>query len=135
MWYFILPAIIVFCLVLRWDVLDDYHKWLKNIPVKHGKEALLRAYFLVPSVLLLCLPFPLNIWKIVTVAALEAFTYLLLFDGFYNLKRKFNWWFLGSVDPDDAWWDRVQRKIPLTLLKILKIGVPIALLATYLYLL
>ena len=132
MWYFILPAIIWFFLVLRIDVLNDYHNWLYEIPVKHKRKSIIRALFLLPSILLLCLPLPMSVWKILIVIGLEAFTYLLFFDGWYNLKRKQNWWFLGTVDEDDAWWDRVQRKLPLRLLKILKIGIPLMLGIIYL---
>lgn len=137
MWYFILPAIIWFFLVLMIDVLNDYHKWLYEIPINHKKKSIIRALFLSPSVLLLCLPTPISVWKLLISIGLEAFTYLLFFDGWYNLKRKKNWWFLGTTDDKlgNSWWDVIQGKIPIKLLKILKIGVPIALLSLYLKLL
>lgn len=127
----ILLAVMLFFLVLWWDINDDYKKWKNNISVKHGKEALIRILLLIPSIILLNFTLPIDIVKILLTIALEAFTYLLLFDGIYNIKRRQNWWFLGTVDKDDALWDKIQRKIPLWLLKILKIGIPIGLLYMY----
>lgn len=125
-------AIVCFFLVLYWDVQSDYKKWLNNIPVKHTKEAIIRALLLIPSLLCLVLP-NITILKILISLALMGSTYLLLFDGWYNVKRGQNWWFLGTVDEDDSWWDKFQRKIKLKTLKILKIGIPIALLITFLF--
>lgn len=124
-------AIICFLVVLYWDVQSDYKKWLNNIPVKHTKEAIIRALLLIPSLLCLILP-DIAILKIIVSIALMSFTYLLLFDGWYNVKRGQNWWFLGTIDKDDSWWDKLQRKIKLNILKILKISIPIVLLITFL---
>lgn len=123
-------AFLLFAGVLYWDVTTDYKKWKENKPVKHFKEGVLRALLLVPSILLLALPH-LSLWKIVTAAAMEAAIWLLLFDGFYNRLRGFDWWFLGSVDEDDAWWDKLQRKIPLKLLKVIKISLPLVAILIY----
>lgn len=124
-------AIIWFLCVLIYDVHDDYRKWKNNTSVKHRPEFWLRALMLLPSIFLMSLPFPLDIWKILVITALESFTYLLFFDGWYNIKRGQSWWFLGTVDSDDSWWDKQQRKISLPLLKILKTGIPIVLLIIY----
>lgn len=123
-------AAICFFLVLYWDVQSDYKKWLNNIPIKHTKEALIRSALLIPSFLCLSLPH-IGLVKSLLCFGLIGSTYLLLFDGWYNLKRGQNWWFLGSVDADDAWWDKIQRKIPLKWLKILKITLPLGFLVLY----
>lgn len=131
----IILGLICFVIVLQWDVKSDYDKWTKNIPVDHTKEAWQRALYLLPSFILLFIPLWFNILGAIVVAGWMSTTYLLLFDGLYNQKRGYNWWFTGGVDPDDAWWDKLQRKIPLFLLKVLKIGIPILLTAAYVILL
>lgn len=124
-------GIVLFYLVLNWDVESDYKKWQKDQSVKHKREFWIRSVLLIPSLFFLSLPFPIDIFKVLISIGLEGFTYLLLFDGWYNLKREQNWWFLGTVDEDDAWWDKLQRKISLLSLKVLKIGIPVIFLILY----
>lgn len=119
-------GIILFFCILYWDVTTDYKKWKNDIPVNHTKEGIIRSLLLSPVPLLLSLPF-ITIWELVITIPLVGFMWLLLFDGFYNKVRGFNWWFLGSEDKDDPWWDKFQRKIPLKILKITKIGIPLLL--------
>lgn len=126
----IILASILFFVILYLDVHSDYKKWKENKPVKHLKEWLFRALFLVPSAILLALP-EFSILSVIHSIGIIGFTWLLLFDGFYNKIRGFNWWFLGSKDKDDAWWDKLQRKIPLKVLKITKISIPLLLILIY----
>ena len=119
-------GIILFFCILYWDVTTDYKKWKNDIPVNHTKEGIIRSLLLSPVPLLLSLPF-ITIWELVITIPLVGFMWLLLFDGFYNKVRGFNWWFLGSEDKDDSWWDKFQRRIPLKILKITKIGIPLLL--------
>jgi hypothetical protein len=135
----IILGIILFIGVLVWDVKTDYNKWLKGIPINHTKEAWIRAAMLIPSFLLLFLPTSLTITglllKPIVVALFMSSTYLLFFDGFYNKHRNFNWWFLGGVDDGDAWTDVQLRKLPLSLQKLIKIGLPILFAILYVILL
>ena len=125
----ILIGLVIFGAILWGDLACDLRKWRNDEPVKHGKEGMLRALVLtIPTLFFLFPVFDLSnkeiLLKLGTIIGWEMFTWLLLFDGIYNIKRNFNWWFLGSVD-DDAITDKIQRKIPLPLLKVLKIGIPI----------
>ena len=120
----IILASILFLTILYLDVHSDYKKWKENKPVNHLKEWLFRALFLVPSTILLALP-EFSILSVLYSVGVVGFTWLLLFDGFYNKIRGFSWWFLGSEDLNDAWWDKFQRKIPPKILKISKIVVPL----------
>lgn len=119
-----------FLIVLWASVIDHTNKWNRRKPINHLREWIIRALLLVPSVLLLCLP-KITLPELAITIPLEGFMFLLLFDGLYNNKRGYDWWFLGSKDKDDAWWDKQQRKIPLKWLKVLKVGIPLTLLITY----
>lgn len=123
-------AILIFGGILYLDVLSDYQRWKENKSLPHFKQWVQRILLLSPSILLLSIP-NLDITTLTISSLLEGSTWLLLFDGFYNKIRGFDWWFMGSIDKDESWWDKIQRKIPLKLLKVLKIGVPILLLIIF----
>lgn len=115
-----LAAIIAFILILKWDVTDDYEKWKKELPVKHGKE-------LIPRMLLLCIPgilfsipvFP-AVWAIITIPFMLGSWWFEFFDGWYNKKRGFAWRFNGSVDKDDAKTDKFLRRFSPKVQAIIK---------------
>lgn len=121
-------GILLFFAVLYFSVHRHYKKWKKKKPINHYRAWMMRATALMPSVVWISGP---SLLSLGISALLEATVFLLLFDGFYNNIRGFNWWFLGSVDPDDAWADKIQRKIPLKYLKLLKVGIPATLLILY----
>ena len=102
----------MFFVVLAWDVASDYTKWLKHRAVIHGKEAWVRAILLAPSCYYMSTDLPLQwYWGLSISAFAEASMWWLLFDGLYNVFRGYNWWFTGSVDPDDASTDTFLRKL------------------------
>ena len=81
----------------------DYKLWKKHIPVNHPKEWVLMAfgsgysiyYFAKHSSLTWFLSYPL--------AALMCAAFIMFFfNGWYNTKRNFNWWFLGDVNSKSA---------------------------------
>ena len=68
--------------------------------VPYGYAAWLLAAYLSLNI---CVALLISAWAI-------AFNVLLFFNGLYNLKRGFNWWFLGTDDGKaDAWTDRQLR--------------------------
>lgn len=109
-------AIITFVIVLSWDIITDYIKWKKHIPVNHKKEAIIRAFLLAPTIY--CLLFPLKFVGLGDFLFRLTFSLMLvfsiwweLFDGVYNKLRGFKWRFNGSVDPDDSILDKFLYKI------------------------
>lgn len=115
-----LIAAILFLSVLYWKVNRDYNLWLKDIPVKHSKSWRLLCFLLSPTVIMLAIP--LHWLAILLTAPLAAFWWWFLFDGWYNNKRKFNWWFTGSNDSDDAKTDNFLQKLKQWQHKAIKIG-------------
>jgi len=109
----IIIASVLFYRVLRKDVASDFTKWQNNIPVKHTKEWAIRALNLIPTLLFLTLPiyhFSLDVlYKFISVCSLVAFVYLVLFNGWYNRKRNFDFWFTGSNDADDPITDNILQ--------------------------
>lgn len=124
-------AIILFLLVLRWKINRDYNLWRANKAVKHGKSWRLLVLLLTPSVIILAIP--ISIWGIILTAPLIASCWWLTFDGWFNNKRKFNYWFTGSEDgKDDAKMDNLLQRLKKWQHISLKIG--LILLFTSLYL-
>ena len=117
---------------LYWDVKSDYKKWLQQLPVKHGKEAVQRGLLLMPSFILLMWNTDWTIWNGISALLLMGSAYWELFDGWYNKLRGFKWRFNGSVDPDDSLLDKFLYKIGDTWEGVLKIGLILASLTFYL---
>lgn len=110
----ILIAIILFFIILRWDVYSD----TKKMKVNHTKEAWIRVAFLLPSYLCFLLPFDTsNVWmiisKVIVAALMMQAWWWEFFDGWLNKRRGHSWRFNGSDDEDDAKLDNVlQRMLP-----------------------
>src|SRR5690606_33101385 len=124
--------------VLRWDLLSDIDKWNKDIPVNHTREAVVRTLLLFPTFALLLWPklvTPDGFWMIIvegTVTTGVIFSvWWEIFDGLYNKYRGFKWRFNGSVDADDSLLDQFLYKIGDTWEGILKIGLIITFLISY----
>jgi hypothetical protein len=117
----IVLATVLFFTVLYLDVESDYKKWKLNKPVKHLKEWIFRALFLVPSILLLTLP-SVNILNLIIASFMEGSIWWELFDGFYNKIRGFAWRFNGSKDKDDSWLDKLLYNLSPKQQMLLKWG-------------
>ena len=114
----ILISTILFYLVLRWKVTRDYNLWKANKAVKHGKSWRLLCLLLTPSVIILAIPlqyifiFGIKLWMcgVLVTAPMLACIWWLTFDGWFNNKRKFNYWFTGSEDgSNDAIMDNILQ--------------------------
>ena len=114
----ILTSTILFYFTLRWKVNRDYSLWKTNKAVKHGKSWRLLCFLLSPAVIILAVPlehiFIFGIkfygWGISVTAPMLACYWWMFFDGWFNNKRKFNWWFTGSEDgKHDAIMDNILQ--------------------------
>lgn len=127
----IVLAILYFSIVLAWDITSDVHKWKINIPINHTKEAGIRILILIPSIILLSIPH-FTIIKLLLSILLHFSLWWIIFDGFYNLLRGYDWNYTGSIDDDDATLDKVLRKLGPIWSNILKISILIISLTFYL---
>lgn len=107
--------------VLWWDIISDYKQWKKKIPINHGNQLVLRAFVLIPSILLLVLPYE-SIFNVLAAICMEGAIWWEFFDGFYNKIRGFSWRFNGSKDPDDSFLDKFLYKLSPVEETILKWG-------------
>lgn len=108
----ILLGILLFIVTLVYDLYTDLKLWKEDKPIDHIRGSILRAIGLIPAILLIGWP------SFLFVLAL----YWLLFDGLFNLKRNFGWWFTGSDDEDDAKTDDLLQKLKVNQQKALKFG-------------
>lgn len=128
-------AIILFTLVLRYDIRSDYRKWLKNIPVDHSRDAWKRSLLLLPAMAFFIIAKGPGSWPLmVYTISMMFFTYWLMFDGLYNHVRKFGWWFTGSNDKDDAGTDNFLQSVPKWLHILIKLAGTAGSIAAYIFL-
>ena len=100
---YILLAMVIFAAVLIWAVEKDFKKWVAGKAVDHNKGWLIRAALLSPTIILLIAAQPLQgfwhtLFVIIDSCAVVAFLWWFLFDGLYNNRRDYNWWFIGSFN-------------------------------------
>lgn len=122
-------ATILVYLILRGDVYSDYQKWLneKYGDIKHTKEGWRRFFFLCPSIILytLCLR-PGSFWSIVIGLFLSGFLiaswYWTFFDGWFNVKRGFRFFYKGTNDMYDANIDNLVEKLSTKTIALIKIS-------------
>jgi hypothetical protein len=107
--------------VLWWDIISDYKKWKKKIPINHTGQLILRSFLLIPCILLLVIPY-VSVWQILAALGMAGSIWWEFFDGFYNKIRGFSWRFNGTVDPDDSFLDRFLYKFSPLQETILKWG-------------
>jgi hypothetical protein len=99
-------AIILFFVVLAWDLIADYRKWLKERVINHDREWWIRVALLVPSGVFFSWGHPWEMW--IVAAAMMGFWWLTLFDGIFNLLRRDGFF---AVVGTTGRIDRLQRKI------------------------
>lgn len=112
-------AAILFLATLTIDLVIDIRKWKReDYKVNHRKKWI-RGFGLVPAAILLSWQ---NWWLLLLSPGLILFLYWLIFDGLYNILRRFGWWYLGSDDPDDAETDNFLQRLPLWAHVTIKLG-------------
>ena len=121
----VIIALIWFAAVLVWELRHALRRWKAGKDIKHKWQPVKRAAMLSPAIVLLTCASP-AVWYFSLGAALlmVALAWWLLFDGIYNIRRGFNWWFNGSPEgkTDDSFLDKILRRIPDRAEKWLKIG-------------
>lgn len=103
----------------------------KRVNINHKIESRFRLIGLIPATILISIPIS---WSAVAVPLIVMSVYWFLFDGLFNIFRKYNWWFTGTNDPDDAATDNFLQKLTLTQHCLVKIGAIILSLLAYLLL-
>lgn len=131
----IIIATILLFIVLAAKVFGDVRLWMKERKIDHRKEKW-RWWLLVlgcsPSVALFTLASEFYWYLALPLSAGMCSLFMwLMFDGFYNIARRENWWYTGTDDPEDAATDNFLQAIPLVIHIILK-TVPLAILI-YIY--
>ena len=140
----IIGIVLLFC-ILYWDVNTDFNKWVKNKPVRHNSEWRLRALLCLPVIILFTVAHPAEngyswntFWAFTCSCFMIGFVWWLLFDGWYNVKRRkylkdtgaapsyyrqFTWWYVGSLEgwQSDSFLDKMQYWMGVTVSKIVKL--------------
>lgn len=127
----IILAIVLFVLLLLWNVDRHYQKWRfgqqqpdtgNTTPIIHIPETIIRILVFIPVLALLIVSKGVTIINIIESCAALFFTFWLFFDGLFNLKRGRNWWFIGTVDKNESFLDNVKRKLGQFWTKVVQIG-------------
>jgi len=128
-----IAAIVITLLIILIKVFINYEDWLNARHVKHTKEWLYMAAASLPAIFFFTKASALTWYYAAPLSALMiAFFIWLMFDGFYNKIRGFNWWFTGSDDKDDAKTDNFLQGLKLWQHVLIKIGGNAVLITTYL---
>ena len=115
-------ASILFFAVLFYKLHYDINKWRKSQPVNHPKEAAAVTFGLIPSTVLFFIATNHNWYNIIPVLLMQFFIFWTMFDGLYNIRRHFNFFFTGSDDADDAKLDNLLQRMSVSAQAILKLG-------------
>lgn len=118
-------------LVLYKDINDDFKEWLQERPIDHKSQAAERLLYLCPSFVLVTLTVPW--WGVVAAAPMICSWYWVLFDGLLANKKGYNFWWLGSNDPDDGFFDNLLQ--PLTRIQHISLKLGCVLVSTIGYIL
>ena len=121
-------AFIFFIAPLSAKLLYDLHLYKRKPKVhpNHPKEWAIAAPFYVYSAWLFSgyihSQAITRFWAFALCCVMIVFVSLFLFNGLYNTLRKprQKWWFLGTDDgkKNDAWTDRLLKKLPSAVYKI-----------------
>lgn len=129
-----LISLLLFSLILYQEVNLHNKRLNEGKVIRHKEEWLIRAVLLLPSIIMLSLPYNnkydfnttfliiIIILKLLLSGVFFAFLWWELFDGFYNTKRKKPWRFLGTIEQDESSADNFLRKFSTKKQAIIKIG-------------
>ncbi len=116
-------AISIIVGIVIFKTFNNYEKWRKHIPINHGREWLIMAGVSSVSIIMFANESTLDLKLAYPISALMCAAFILFFfNGWYNTKRGFNWWFLGDVGKKSAWSDKFFKRIGPTWQKIIQIG-------------
>lgn len=125
-------AIALIILVVVVKTFYDYNLWKKHIPVNHPKEWLYMAVGSAYSIYYFSRHSNLSEWLSYPLSALMCAAFIMFFfNGWYNTKRGFNWWFLGDVGNKSAFSDKLFKRVGSFWQKTIQIGLLIGTLTIY----
>jgi Na+/H+ antiporter NhaC len=135
-------ASILFAVVLFYTVSRHYKLWRtaqqqpnagEATPIKHRNEFWLRALLLLPSLALFILAKDFNLHTFMNSVSMVAYLFWFLFDGLFNLKRGKDWWFIGTIDKDESYFDNFKRKLGPVWTKIVQITLAVGCVIIYIF--
>src|SRR5687768_11482287 len=109
-----ITGIILFVIALFWSVDIHYKKWRygqqqpdtgNTTPIRHLPESLIRILMFSPSMILFWWAEDFRWLQLAVVVFAVLATTWLLFDGLFNWKRGQPWWYIGTVDKDESFFD------------------------------
>lgn len=127
-------SLLLFFFILYQEVKLHNKRLNEGIKIRHKEEWFIRLVLLLPSIIMLSLPyknrhdftpewFAISIAiKLLLAGGFLAFLWWELFDGFYNVKRKKPWRFIGTIENDESSTDNFLRKFSTKMQGIVKIG-------------
>jgi ABC-type Fe3+ transport system permease subunit len=131
----ILLAVLAFIIPLILWIEYDFKQWRQNKNFSHGKEWRLKGLSLLPSISLFVIAHPGNVFlSIPTVCFLQMALWWFFFDGLYNDRRNFSWWFNGSFNDkgfEDPFSDKLLRRMKVWQQALLKIGLIVLFISIY----
>ena len=123
-------ALIILILVIK--TFYDFHLWKQHIPVNHPKEWVVMAISSAYSIYYFGHHSSLAWWMSYTLSALMCAAFIMFFfNGWYNTKRGFNWWFLGDLGPKSAISDKFFKRVGPFWQKAIQIGLLIGSITIY----
>ena len=125
-------ALIIVIVVIK--TIYDFNLWKKHTPVNHLKEWAFMAissaysiyYFGHHSSLTWLLSYPLS-------SLMCAAFIMFFFNGWYNTKREFNWWFLGDAGSKSAISDKFFKRVGPFWQKFIQITLLIGSITIYIF--
>ena len=110
--------------IITWQALHQSKLFKENKTINHFFKGLLYA----GSVLLGSAPFvaAFGLWYLLKIGILGVLCRLAFFDLILNMARKEVWWYNGSMTATDikvkgSCWDKIENRLPIPVLKALKI--------------
>ena len=122
----VVAAIIILLVTIYLKVAYDFKLWQRHLPVNHAKEIAIVTIPVGVSVFL----FGYQSNYFISIFLCGSW-YLFLFNGLYNVARRFYWFFIGTHDDNDSFTERFFRAIGMPATIILQILLPVV--STILY--
>lgn len=134
---------ITFIAALLWSVSRHYKKWRygqqqpdtgSTTPIMHLPELWIRILAFTPAITFFSISLAQEIHVIPAICIsilMVAALFWFWFDGLFNLKRGREWWYIGTIDKDEAATDNFKRKIGPTWTKIVQITLMISSIVLY----
>lgn len=151
---YIIFAITLFFILLSLNVSRHYRLWKesqkwpivgKRIPINHKEENKIRLVIFSPVVFLFMLGVNglnkqsvLMHWLslaglLIICSGMVACSFWFIFDGLFNRKRGFKWYFEGTVDFDEAKSDNILRGMTVAQKLLLQVGSSVGFILLYLF--